>query len=285
MKKYFSLRGGLLSVAMLAFALGTTSLQAADLRLATTTSTENSGLLSQLLPKFEARHGIKVRVVAVGTGAALKLGENGDADVVLVHAREAEDAFVAAGFGVNRRDVMYNDFVIVAPASDKAGVRGMKDLSAALTKIREAKVPFISRGDDSGTHKMEIKLWAQAGGTPQGTHYFSIGQSMGNTLSFASEKQGYTLTDRATHAAMRTKTNLEIVVEGDPRLLNPYGIIAVNPARHRHVNAVAAMKLIDWFVSPEGRHEIAAFKPQGEQLFFLSVQSAHLAPHPLSNIK
>jgi tungstate transport system substrate-binding protein len=247
---------------------------AEDIRLATTTSTENSGLLAYILPMFEAKYGGKVRVVAVGSGAAIKLGENGDADVILAHSREAEDKFVAQGFGVDRRDVMYNDFVIVGPKSDPAGIRGVKDAVAAMKKIQASGAPFVSRGDDSGTHVMELRYWKDAGIEPKGPNYFSIGQGMGQTLTFAGEKQGYTLTDRATFAQTKAKTGLEILVEGDPRLFNPYGIIAVNPKKHPKVNFKGAMALIDWMTSPEGQEAIASFKPNGEQLFFPSAKQA-----------
>lgn len=247
---------------------------AEDIRLATTTSTENSGLLAHILPKFEAKYGGKVRVVAVGSGAAIKLGENGDADVVLAHAREAEDKFVAEGYGVNRRDVMYNDFIIVGPKSDPAGIRGMQDAVAAMKMILASGAPFVSRGDDSGTHKMELKLWKEGAVDPKVGSYFSIGQGMGQTLVFAGEKQGYTLTDRATYAQTKAKTGLEMLVEGDPKLFNPYGIIAVNPKKHPGVNYKGAMALIEWMTSPEGQREITSFKPNGEQLFFPSAKLA-----------
>ncbi|MBE0621584.1 MAG: substrate-binding domain-containing protein [Burkholderiales bacterium] len=255
--------------AFAAFAFGAMSPAAArDLKMATTTSTDNSGLLKALLPKYEAKCGCKVHVVAVGTGAALKLGENGDADVVLVHARKAEDEFVAKGYGVNRRDVMYNDFVLVGPKSDPAHLRGMKDVIAAMKKIKDSGAAFISRGDDSGTNKMELGYWKTAGVDPKGASYFAIGQGMGQTLTVAGEKRGYTLTDRATYATYKDRTGLEIMVEGDPKMYNPYGVIAVNPKRFPGVNYAGAMDFIEWITSPEGQQDIAAFRPKGAQLFF-----------------
>ena len=260
-----------LLLALAAFVLGGTGAAAArDIKMATTTSTDNSGLLKVLLPKYEAKCGCKVHVVAVGTGASLKLGENGDADVVLVHARKAEDAFVAKGFGVNRRDVMYNDFILIGPKGDPAHLRGMKDVIAAMKKIKDSGAVFVSRGDDSGTNKMELGYWKQAGVDPKGATYFAIGQGMGQTLTVAAEKGGYTLTDRATYATYKDRTGLEILVEGDAKMFNPYGVIAVNPKRYPAVNYDGAMNFIEWITSTEGQAAIAAFKPTGAQLFFPS---------------
>jgi tungstate transport system substrate-binding protein len=239
-----------------------------DIRLSTTTSTDNSGLLKVLLLQYEAKCGCKVQVISVGTGKALKLAENGDVDVTLVHARPAEDAFVAAGHGVNRRDVMYNDFVIVGPGDDPAGIRGMKDAVAAMRKLKLAGVRFVSRGDDSGTHKMELSYWKLAGVEPGGPAYLSAGQGMGEVLTMSASLRAYTLTDRATYAAYRSRTGLEILVEGDPRLYNPYGIIAVNPKKYPGVNYRGAMMLIEWITSAEGQKVIADFKVDGVQLFF-----------------
>jgi tungstate transport system substrate-binding protein len=255
----------LLFVLMLAVAV---SAGAKDLKMATTTSTDNSGLLKYLLPKYEAKCGCKVRYTAVGTGNAIKLGENGDVDVLMVHARAAEDKFVAEGYGVNRRDLMYNDFVIVGPHSDPAGIRGAKDALAALKKIRQSGAIFISRGDDSGTNKKELAFWKDLGVDPKGPNYLAIGQGMGQTLTVAGEKKAYTLTDRATYATYRDKTGLEIMVEGSPKLLNPYGVIAVNPKRYPGVNYDGAMVFIEWLTSDEGQKAIAGFKPKGAQLFF-----------------
>jgi len=241
---------------------------AEDIRLATTTSTENSGLLKVILPVFEAKYGGKVRVVSVGTGAALKLGENGDADVVLVHARPLEDKFMAAGFGSVRKDVMYNDFIIVGPKRDPAGVRGSKDVTAAMKKISASGAKFVSRGDESGTHQMEKDYWKSAGVDPKGAWYVSSGQGMGQVLTMAGQFEGYTLTDRATYAAYKDKTGLETLVEGDPKMFNPYGIIAVNPQRHPTVNNQGAMALVNWMTAPEGQQAIAGFKINGVQMFF-----------------
>ncbi|MCA1854772.1 substrate-binding domain-containing protein [Massilia oculi] len=242
------------------------------LRLSTTTSTENSGLLTYLLPSFEAKHGIKVNVISVGTGKALELGKNGDVDVTLVHARQLEDKFVAEGWGVDRRDVMYNDFIVVGPSADPARLKGEKDVISAFRKIAGANVKFISRGDNSGTDVMEKGYWQQAGAKPAGSNYVSAGLGMGEVLNMAAEMNAYTLTDRATYGAYKARTGLAIVVEGDKRMFNPYGIIAVNPDRHKGVNYRGAKLLIDWITSPEAQAKIAAFKPAGEQLFFPSAQ-------------
>ncbi len=239
------------------------------LRLATTTSTENSGLLAALLPPFEKARGVKVDVIAVGTGKALKLGESGDVDVVLVHARSLEDQFVAEGFGVNRRDVMYNDFVLLGPAGDPAGIKGMRDAAGALGKIAAVGSPFLSRGDQSGTHAKEKELWGAAGVTPAGAWYLEAGRGMGEVITMATERQGYTLADRGTFLAYRAKTDLVVLVEGDERLFNPYGVIAVNPARHPHVKASLAAAFIDYLTSPGGQGIIAGFKRNGEPLFFV----------------
>ena len=239
-----------------------------DIKMATTTSTDNSGLLKYLLPKYEASCGCKVRYTAVGTGNAIKLGENGDVDMLMVHARAAEDKFVAEGYGVNRRDLMYNDFVIVGPHADPAGIRGTRDALAALKKIKDSGATFISRGDDSGTNKKELQFWKQLGVDPKGPHYLAIGQGMGQTLTVAGEKQAYTLTDRATYATYKDKTGLEIMVEGAAELLNPYGVIAVNPKKYPGVNYDGAMAFIEWLTSDAGQKAIAEFKPKGAQLFF-----------------
>jgi len=238
------------------------------LKLSTTTSTENSGLLRYLLPPFESESGLKVQVISVGTGKALELAKNGDVDVTLVHARAAEDQFVAQGYGVERRDVMYNDFIVVGPSADPAGIKGMKDVHAAFRKIVQAKARFISRGDNSGTDQMEQAYWKTAGVKPAGSAYVSAGLGMGEVLNMAAELQAYTLTDRATYVAYKARTGLAIAVEGDPAMFNPYGIIAVNPARHPGVNAEGAMKLIRWITSEAGQKRIAAFRVDGQQLFF-----------------
>ena len=238
------------------------------LRLATTTSTENSGLLRVIIPKFEAASGLRVHVISVGTGKAMKLGENGDVDVVLVHSRPDEDRFVAAGFGVERRDVMYNDFVLVGPPADPAKVRGLKDVAEAFRRIRDSRATFVSRGDDSGTDKMEKSYWRLVGARPEGRQYLSAGQGMGEVLTMAGNQRAYTLTDRATYGAYRTRIGLDVMVEGDPRMFNPYGVIAVNPARYRDVNFAGAMRFIEWLTGAEGRRAIAEFRVNGEQLFY-----------------
>ena len=240
------------------------------IRMSTTTSTENSGLLAYLLPQFERQFGIKIHVIAVGTGKALELAKNGDVDLTLVHARASEDQFVAAGYGINRRDVMHNDFVLVGPQSDPAGIAGSKNLLASLKKIVAAKSKFISRGDNSGTDQKEQAYWKEAGIKPAGVLYLSAGLGMGEVLTMSAELQAYTLTDRATFNAYRNKTGLKIVVEGDPIMFNPYGIIAVNPARYADINFKGAMQLIDWITSAAGQQKIAAFRAGGEQVFFPS---------------
>jgi len=240
---------------------------AKDIKMATTTSTDNSGLLKYLLPKFEADCHCKIHYTAVGTGAALKLGQNGDVDVVLVHARAAEDKFVAAGYGVNRRDVMYNDFVIVGPASDPAELKGMHDPLAALKKLHESGATFVSRGDDSGTNKKELAYWKAIHVDPKGPHYLAVGQGMGQTLTVAGEKQAYTLSDRATYTTYASKTGLEIMVQGDKRLLNPYGVIAINPKRYPKVNYKGAMTFIEWLTSSTGQRAIGDYRFKGAQLF------------------
>ncbi len=236
-------------------------------RLATTTSTENSGLLETLLPPFEKRSGHQVHVIAVGTGKALRLAREGDVDLVLVHARAAEDKLVADGYGVNRRDVMYNDFVIIGPNSDPARIRGLRDAVAALTRIATAASPFISRGDESGTHKKEKALWQQAEIVPAGRWYREAGQGMGRVLLMAGELDAYTLTDRGTWLAYRERSPLEVLAEGDERLFNPYGVIATNPGKYPEVNHDGAMRLIDWITSVEGQAIIRDFRIGGQPLF------------------
>jgi tungstate transport system substrate-binding protein len=242
------------------------------LRLSTTTSTETSGLLYELLPPFEKRFNVKVDVISVGSGKAMKLGENGDADVVLVHERDLEDKFVAAGYGINRRDVMHNDFVIIGPGTDPAGVSKAKTAAEAFKLIAKKRATFVSRGDKSGTHSKELSLWTKAGGKPAGSWYMESGMGMGEVLIMASEKGAYTLTDRGTYLAFQKggKIDLPLLFEGDPTLFNPYGIIAVNPARHSSVNYIMAMALIGWVTSPEGQRIIADFGKEryGSPLFY-----------------
>ena len=246
-------------------------LQAADeqlLRMATTTSTENSGLFAVIQPVFEKQLAIKVHVIAVGTGKALELGRRGDVDVVLVHARPAEEAFVEAGYGDARHEIMYNDFVIVGPRCDPAGVRGLHDAGKALQKISAAGATFVSRGDDSGTHKKEQLLWQQAGAEPVGEWYLQVGQGMGKTLQIAGETDSYTLVDRGTWLAYRANSPLQLLVTGAEELRNPYGMIAVSAARYPHVNHDAATRLIQWFQSGQAHALIAGYRVDGEQLFY-----------------
>lgn len=243
------------------------------LTLATTTSTVDSGLLDLLNPLFEARFNARIKVLALGTGAALRVGENIDTDVVLVHARSAEDEFLRNGFGINRRDVMFNDFVIVGPDQDPAGIRGLSDAAVAFSRIAQAKATFISRGDQSGTHKKELSLWQAAGLTPTGNWYLSVGRGMGDTLLQSNDLKAYTLSDRGTFLALKNKLNLVLLVEGpvkggDERLLNPYGVIAVNPARFPSRNYALAMAYIGFLTSPEAQNLIREFRINGEQLFF-----------------
>jgi tungstate transport system substrate-binding protein len=239
--------------------------------LQSTTSTENSGLLSYLLPQFTKKTGVEVRTVAVGTGQALKNARNGDGDVLLVHAREAEEDFVAAGYGVERFDLMYNDFILLGPANDPAKVKEAEDVSDALKRIAESKSTFVSRGDDSGTHKKEMKLWAGAAIDPtgaSGTWYREAGSGMGATINTAVGLNGYVLTDRATWISFNNKSGHTIVFEDSPPMFNQYGIIQVNPERHPHVKAKQAKALVDWMLSPEGQGAIAAYRVDGQQLFF-----------------
>ena len=236
-----------------------------------TTSTQNSGLLDFLLPRFTKKTGISVKVVAVGTGQALRNARNGDGDVLLVHARDAEMKFLKDGWGIDRRDVMYNDFVIVCPRSDPAAIRGMKDAAAALRKIAARGALFVSRGDDSGTNKKELKLWKAARVDPKdhsGKWYRETGSGMGATLNAASAMGACTLTDRGTWIAFRNKGDLAIMVEGDKALFNQYGVMLVNPKRHPHVKAAAARAFMDWLTGPEGQKAIAAYRLDGQQLFF-----------------
>lgn len=252
------------------------SLGAADekpfLTLASTTSTNDSGLFASILPRFEADTGIAVRVVAVGTGQALEIGRRGDADALLVHDRASEDRFLADGLASLRRDVMYNDFVIVGPSVDPAGIRGGTKAPAALATIAAQRAAFVSRGDDSGTHKAEARLWSAAGIEPEGASggwYRETGSGMGATLNVAAELPAYTLSDRATWLAFRNRRELTILVEGDASLRNAYGVLVVNPARHPHVKAELAMRFADWLTGAEGRAAIEAFRIDGQRLFFV----------------
>jgi tungstate transport system substrate-binding protein len=245
--------------------------QERTITVASTTSTEQSGLFEYLLPAFSKDSGVAVKVVAVGTGQALDIGRRGDADVVFVHDRAAEDRFMAEGQGVKRFDVMYNDFVIVGPKNDPARIAGGKDVAEALRKIATAKAPFISRGDRSGTYEAELRLWKIAGvdiAAARGDWYREIGQGMGPALNMASSSNAYLLSDRGTWLSFKNKGDLAILTEGDKRLFNQYGVMLVNPARHANVNAGDGQAFIDWLVSPKGQETIANYKVGGEQLFF-----------------
>ncbi len=236
-----------------------------------TTSTQNSGLFDYILPLFKAQTGSDVNVVAVGTGQALKNGRNGDGDVLLVHAKSAEEKFVADGYGVKRFDVMYNDFVVVGPSDDPASLSGTSDILDALKKISDTGSLFASRGDDSGTNKKELQLWRQAGinvGNQSGSWYRETGSGMGATLNLASGMGAYTITDRATWIAFQNKDGMKILSQGDPRLFNQYGIILVNPQKHSHVREKPGTEFINWLTGPKGQSAIASYKLNGKQLFF-----------------
>jgi tungstate transport system substrate-binding protein len=262
---------GALLAAGLGLSFGPALAQDKFITVASTTSTENSGLFGELLPKFQEKTGIEVRVVAVGTGQAIELAQNGDADVLFVHHKPSEEQFVADGFGVERHEVMYNDFVIVGPAADPAGIKGSKDAVDALAKIAAAEAPFASRGDDSGTHKAELALWQKAGidvAAASGSWYRETGSGMGPTLNTAAGMDAYALTDRGTWLSFENPQNLQILVEGDPRLFNQYGIILVNPEKHPHVKADLGRKFVDWVLSDDGQQAIADFRIGGQQAFF-----------------
>jgi tungstate transport system substrate-binding protein len=238
--------------------------------LSSTTSTQDSGLFGYILPIFKAAAGLSVHVVAVGTGQALAIGERGDADALLVHDRVGEDKFVAEGFGIDRRDVMYNDFVIVGPKSDPAHIRGLKDARKALRQIAAVAAPFASRGDDSGTNRMELRLWKSVGiqPDPRGGWYRDLGQGMGTTLNIAAAMDAYTLTDRATWANFKNRQNLEILTEGDPALFNPYGSILVNPAKWPKVKLTEAKMWHEWLTTKPGLDAVTSYKINGEEVFF-----------------
>lgn len=276
MKHLKSIFGGLALAAMLALT-ATGHAAAADkfITLQSTTSTQNSGLFDYMLPVFSKKTGIEVRVVAVGTGQALKNARNGDGDVLFVHAKPAEEKFVAEGFGVSRQDVMFNDFVIVGPAADPAKVGGMKDAPAALTMIADARAAFASRGDDSGTHKKERRLWKAAGvdvDASSGSWYRETGSGMGATLNAAVGMGAYALTDRATWISFKNKGDFKVQVEGDKALFNQYGVILVNPAKHRAVKKELGQSFIDWVTGDEGQKTINSYKLNGQQLFFANAK-------------
>ncbi|MGI9368108.1 MAG: substrate-binding domain-containing protein [Ruegeria sp.] len=265
--------GNLVRTVTLALAWATGAVWAEEpfIVVQSTTSTQNSGLLDYILPGFEAESGIDVRVVAVGTGQAIRNAINGNADVLLVHDKPAEEKFVADGWGVERLDVMYNDFVLVGPKSDPAAVRGDRDIAVALSAIALAEAPFASRGDDSGTHKAELRHWEKTGvdvSAASGTWYRETGSGMGATLNVASGMNAYALTDRATWQSFGNKGDLQLLVEGDPELFNQYGVILVNPDKHPTVRAKAGQRFIDWLTAEDGQAAIASFTLGGEQLFF-----------------
>jgi tungstate transport system substrate-binding protein len=261
----------LLSLLPFVLALAATA-QDRSIVVASTTSTEQSGLFVHILPLFAQKTGIQVKVVALGTGQALDVGRRGDADVVFVHDRAAEDKFVADGHGVDRRDVMYNDFVLVGPRTDPAKIAGGKDIVGAMRKVADARTPFVSRGDKSGTHAAELRFFKEAGVDPnegRGSWYRETGSGMGPALNTASSMNAYILADRGTWLSFRNRGDLAIAVEGDRKLFNPYGVILVNPAKHPHVKKAEALAFMDWLVSPEGQAAIAGYTIGGEQLFFL----------------
>jgi len=252
-------------------AAGPVRAQDKSIVVASTTSTEHSGLFSHILPLFKAKTGIDVKVVAQGTGQALDTGRRGDADVVFVHAKPLEEKFIAEGSGVKRFPVMYNDFILVGPKSDPAGIKGMTDIAEALKAIRAKGAPFISRGDRSGTHVAELELWKAAGidiGKDKGPWYKEIGQGMGAALNMGSAADAYVLTDRGTWLSFKNRGDLDILLAGDKRLFNQYGVIMVNPEKHAHVKKDFGQAFIDWLVSPEGQKAIADYKINGQQLFF-----------------
>jgi tungstate transport system substrate-binding protein len=266
------LRRGLLTLAAAGFLALPLSAEAQDrsITVSSTTSTEQSGLFKHLLPAFTQRTGVDVKVVAVGTGQALDIGRRGDADVVFVHDKIAEDKFVSEGFASKRQDVMYNDFVLIGPKSDPAGAKG-KNILAGLKRVAESKAPFISRGDKSGTHAAELRYWKSAGidlTASKGEWYKEIGQGMGPALNTASAQNAYVLADRGTWLSFKNRGDLAILVEGDEQLFNQYGVMLVNPAKHPHVKVNEGQAFIDWLVSPEGQKSIADYKIDGEQLFF-----------------
>lgn len=255
--------------------------QERSITIASTTSTEQSGLFGHILPAFTRATGIGVRVVALGTGQALDVGRRGDADVVFVHDRAAELRFLAEGFATRRDHVMFNDFVLVGPAADPAGINGLRDTAEALRRIAAARAPFVSRGDRSGTHAAELRLWQQAGVDPaagRGAWYREIGQGMGPALNTSAAQGAYVLTDRGTWLSFRNRQELKVLVEGDARLFNQYGVMLVNPQRHPHVKAADGQRFIDWILSEAGQSSIAGYQINGEQLFFPNATQ----PEPVS---
>jgi tungstate transport system substrate-binding protein len=255
------------------------SAQERSIIVASTTSTEQSGLFGYILPRFTAKTGIRVNVVAVGTGQALEIGRRGDADVVFVHDKNAEEKFIGEGFGMKRFGVMYNDFVLIGPRDDPAHIASGKDVLEAFRKIAATKAPFISRGDRSGTHIAELRYWIDAGINPAaetGGWYREIGQGMGAALNTAANVNAYSLSDRGTWLSFKNRGDLSILVEGDHRLLNQYGVMLVNPAKHPNVKVAEAQAFIDWLISPDGQRAIADYKIGGEQLFFPNADAAKI---------
>ena len=270
LKRIWSAGLGFLAFSSLAFS-GAALAQERTITVASTTSTEQSGLFGYLLPRFTESTGIGVKVVAVGTGQALDIGRRGDADVVFVHDKVAEEKFLAEGFGVKRFDVMYNDFVVIGPKADPAHLAGGKDVAEALRKIAVAKAAFVSRGDRSGTHEAELRLWKEAGvdlAAVKGDWYREIGQGMGAALNMASSANAYLISDRGTWLAFKNRGDLAILTEGDRRLFNQYGVMLVNPVKHAGVKAKDGQAFVDWLISPAGQRTIADYKVGGEQLFF-----------------
>ena len=277
---FTTLRRGVLAAALVALALPAAA-QERFITVSSTTSTEQSGLFGHILPIFTRETGITVRVVALGTGQALDVGRRGDADVVFVHDRAAEERFVNEGFGGPRRHVMFNDFVITGPAADPARIAGLRDTNEALRRIAQARAPFISRGDRSGTHAAELRLWQMAGVDPatgRGQWYREVGQGMGPALNTAAAQGAYILTDRGTWLSFRNRQDQRVLVEGDARLFNQYGVMLVNPQRHPHVKAADGQRFIDWILSPAGQAAIAGYQINGEQLFFPNATR----PEPIS---
>jgi len=273
-------RRTILALAVVALALPAAA-QDRTITIASTTSTDQSGLFGHILPIFTRETGITARVVALGTGQALDVGRRGDADVVFVHDRAAEERFVREGFSTERRHVMFNDFVLVGPAGDPAQVNGLRDTPEALGRIAAARAPFVSRGDRSGTHAAELRLWQQAGVDPatgRGQWYREVGQGMGPALNTAAAQNAYVLADRGTWLSFRNRQDLRIVVEGDTRLFNQYGVMLVNPQRHAHVKAADGQRFIDWILSPAGQAAIESYRINGEQLFFPNAAQ----PEPVS---
>jgi len=262
----------LFRISFFAFLMASFSAQAVEhLRLSTTTSTENSGLMAVLHPVFEEKYGVKIDVIAVGTGKALKIGSRGDVDAVFVHAPAAELAYVARGDFIDRQPVMHNDFVLIGPASDPAGIAGSVSVEQALESIMQAEARFVSRGDDSGTHKKELALWKQADLLPTGRWYIKAGQGMGAVIKIADEMGAYTLSDRGTQIAFEEKVSLKVLYQGDPPLFNPYHIMAVNPDKHRHVNYDLAKKYIDFVTGEQGQRLIRDFRIKSQPLFYPDV--------------